>query len=118
MVCPESSGVSNNKIASTYCSKHSTREVTFSTLSSSVQKSITELWGITSGKGKARKNEREQQEERMEIVEHDDKDNDGLEDASTLQNAILFDSEDSKSVSEESTIDTIENQESVGNNKY
>ena len=42
------------------------------------------------------------------MVEHDDNDNDGLEDAST-QGAILSDSEGSKSVSEESAVDAIEN---------
>lgn len=102
MVHPKSSGVSHNKNASTYCPKRSTGKTTSSTLSSSVQKSITELKGKKSGKGKAKENER---------VEHDVNDNDGLEDVST-QDAILSDSEGTISVSEESTVDTIENQAS------
>ena len=53
----------------------------------------------------------------MEIVEHYDNGNDGLEDSST-QDAILSDSEESESVSEESTIDAIENREPAGNDKY
>ena len=111
MVHPKSSGVSHNKNASTYCPKRSTGKTTSSTLSSSVQKSITELKGKKSGKGKAKKNEREHQQARMETVEHDVNDNDGLEDVST-QDAILSDSEGTISVSEESTVDTIENQAS------
>ena len=111
MVHPKSSGVSHNKNASTYCPKSSTGKTTSSTLSSSVQKSITELKGKKSGKGKAKENEREHQQARMETVEHDVNDNDGLEDVST-QDAILSDSEGTISVSEESTVDTIENQAS------
>ena len=117
MVRHKSSGVFHNKNASTYRWKSSTGEATSSALSSSVQKSITELYGITSGKGKAKENEKEQYKERMEIVEHYDNGNDGLEDGST-QDAILSDSEESESVSEESTTDAIENREPAGNDKY
>ena len=50
-------------------------------------------------------------------MEHYDNGSDGLEDGST-QDAILSDSEESESVSEESTIDAIENREPAGNDKY
>lgn len=76
-----------SKNASTYCSKRSTRKAISSTLSSAVQKSITELREIARGKGKAKENERGQQEMRMEIMEHNG--NDGLEDPST-QDAFLL----------------------------
>ena len=120
MVCPKSSGVSHNKNASTYHLKRSTGEATSSTLSSSVRNSITELWGIIlrKGKAKAKENEREQQVERMEIVKHDSNHNDGLEDDASMQNAILSDPEGSESVSEERAVDTMENQEPAGNDKY
>ena len=49
----------------------------------------------------------------MEIVEHDDNDSDGLGDAST-QDALLSDSEASKSISEENTVDT----QPAGNDMY
>lgn len=77
-----------SKNASTYCPKRSTRKAISSTLSSAVQKSITKLREITRAKGKAKENERGQQEMRMEIMEHDGND-DGLEDPST-QDAFLL----------------------------
>ena len=61
--------------------------------------------------------QRQQQQERMEKVDHDHNDNDGLEDAST-QNAAHSDSEGSEFVSEQSKVNAVENQEPAGNDKY
>lgn len=49
-------------------------------------------------------NEREKHAEKMEIVEHDDNGNGGIE-VANAQDTILSDSEGRKSVSEERTVD-------------